>query len=166
MRQRVFSAWGIQTGPLATFIANIFLLFHLHTGGPFLITPEDQYWENGIVPISKLNETEGFQCLGHSNRTICSPLSLFCSQNFPTFSPLGERNNARTIFQGKEYFTSGRIGRPRNSYPFFRIQFNLNNFDWMYLTHYHEKLSFLINVKNIFDRIQMTIDIKDKSVLS
>ena len=43
----------------------------------------------------------------------------------------GERNNARTIFRGKESFISGRKGRPRNSYPFFRIPFNLNNFDCM-----------------------------------
>ena len=27
----------------------------------------------------------GFQCLGHSNWTICSLLSPFCSENFPTF---------------------------------------------------------------------------------
>ena len=35
-----------------------------------------------------IDETEGFQCLGHSSWTICSPLSLFCSENFPTFSLL------------------------------------------------------------------------------
>ena len=48
-------------------------------------------------------------------------------QHGPLFQPLpllGERNNARTIFRGKESFTSGRIGRPRNSYPFCRIPFS------------------------------------------
>ena len=33
-----------------------------------------------------MDKTEGFQCLGHSNWTTCSPLSHFCSGQFPTFS--------------------------------------------------------------------------------
>ena len=45
MRQRGFSAWGIQTGPFAAhwahFVPKDFQLFHLHTGRPILITPED-----------------------------------------------------------------------------------------------------------------------------
>ena len=40
----------------------------------------------GNFPTSKLDDTEGFQGLGHSNWTICSPLSLFCSDIFATFS--------------------------------------------------------------------------------
>ena len=32
-----------------------------------------------------MDETEGFQCLGYSNWTICSPSSPFCSEIFPTF---------------------------------------------------------------------------------
>ena len=32
-----------------------------------------------------MNVTESFQCLGHSNWTICSPLSQSCFLNFPTF---------------------------------------------------------------------------------
>ena len=36
MRLRVFSTWGIQTGPFAA------QLLHFHTGEPFLITPECQ----------------------------------------------------------------------------------------------------------------------------
>ena len=35
-----------------------------------------------------LSKTKVFQCLGHSNWTICSPLSPICSVNFPTFSLL------------------------------------------------------------------------------
>ena len=30
----------------------------------------------------KVDETQGFQCLGHSNWTICIPLNPFCSGNF------------------------------------------------------------------------------------
>ena len=33
-----------------------------------------------------MDETEGFQCLGPSNWTICSPLSQFCPEKFSTFS--------------------------------------------------------------------------------
>ena len=44
MKQRDFSAWGIQTGPFAALWAHIvpkdFQLFHFHTGRPILITPE------------------------------------------------------------------------------------------------------------------------------
>ena len=40
----------------------------------------------GIHPTSKLDETEGFQCMGHSNWTICSSLSPFCCRQFSTFS--------------------------------------------------------------------------------
>ena len=32
-----------------------------------------------------MDETGGFQCLGHSNGTICSLLSPICSENFTTF---------------------------------------------------------------------------------
>ena len=35
-----------------------------------------------------LGETQDYECLGHSNRTICSPLSLFCSLNFQAFQLL------------------------------------------------------------------------------
>ena len=30
--------------------------------------------------------TQGFQCLGHSKWTICSLLSKFCPENFPTLN--------------------------------------------------------------------------------
>ena len=52
MRQWVFSARAIQTGPFAAcwapFILIIFQLFHFHPGGPILITPEGLKWEKGI----------------------------------------------------------------------------------------------------------------------
>ena len=91
MRQRGFSAWSIQNGPFAALLAHFvpkdFQLFHFHSGRPILITPEGKYAEKGILPTPKLDETEGFQCLGHSNWTICSPLSPFCFRRFSTFSP-------------------------------------------------------------------------------
>ena len=91
MRQGFFSAWGIQTRPFAahyaTFVSKKFHLFHFHTGRPIPITPEGQYWEKGNFSTPKLDETEGFQCLGHSNWTICSPLSHFCSNIFSLFQP-------------------------------------------------------------------------------
>ena len=64
---------------------KFFQLLHFHTGEPILITPEGQLWEKGILPTLKLNETEGFQCLEHSNWMICSLLSHFSPHNFPTF---------------------------------------------------------------------------------
>ena len=64
----------------APFFSKFLQLFHFHTGRPILITPEGQLWEKGILPTSKLNEREGFQCLGNSNWTICSPMSHFCSE--------------------------------------------------------------------------------------
>ena len=64
-----------------------FHLFHLHTGRPILITPEGQLWEKGVLPTPKLDETEGFGCLGHSNWTICSPLHLSHSEIIPSFPP-------------------------------------------------------------------------------
>merc|ERR1711978_173272 len=39
----------------------------------------------GVLPTPKQNETGGFQCLGHSNWIICSPLSHFCSNIFSLF---------------------------------------------------------------------------------
>ena len=90
MRQRGFSPWGIQTGTVAVhwahFVPNDFQLFHFHAGRPILITPEGQFLEKGNPPTPKVNETEGFQCVGHSNWTICIPLSPFCSKTFQSFS--------------------------------------------------------------------------------
>ena len=90
MRLRGFSAWGFQTGPSAAleahFVQEIFHLFPFHAGEPILITPEANNGKREILATSKLDETEGFQCLGHSNWTHCSPLSPFCPEKFPTFS--------------------------------------------------------------------------------
>ena len=115
-----FDALSIQTGPLAALWANfsqtIFQLFHFHTGRPILITPEGQYWEKGNFSTPKLDETEGFQCLGHSNWTICSPLSHFCFQIFPTFTLSYWETNSyypRMPRLGKGQFLNSKTGWDR-----------------------------------------------------
>ena len=75
MRQRRFSAWGIQTGPfaahLAHFVPEDFQLFHFHTGRPILITPE-QMANNG--------KREFFQPQNWMRQmTICKSLTLLHS---------------------------------------------------------------------------------------
>merc|ERR1739842_70987 len=54
-------------------------------GSPFLLPQRANYgsWENFLFP--NMDETEGFQCLGHPNWTICSLLSQSCFPNFSTF---------------------------------------------------------------------------------
>ena len=46
-----------------------------------------------------MDETEGFQCLGHSNWTICSTLSPFSSRRFSTF-PL-------SYWEANSYYPTG-----------------------------------------------------------
>merc|ERR1712024_144441 len=55
-------------------------------GGQFLLPQRANNGKSGTHPTLKLDETEGFGCLGHSNWTICSLLSHFCSDNCTTFS--------------------------------------------------------------------------------
>ena len=47
---------------------------------------QKQSKENIMWNSPNLSETVGFQCLGHSNWTSCSPLSPFCPEQFQTFS--------------------------------------------------------------------------------
>ena len=49
---------------------NVFKFFTLILGRPILITPEANHGKREILATSKLDETEGFQCLGGSNWTI------------------------------------------------------------------------------------------------
>ena len=58
-----------------------------------------------------MDDTEGFGCLGHSNWTICTLLSHFCSPNFPTFS--------LSCWEANSYYPRGLILRKGNS-PNFR----------------------------------------------
>ena len=62
-------------------------------GGPIPYYPRERRkgssrgrkWEKGNHP--KVDETQGFQYLGHSNWTIWSLLNWLCSKKFPTFCP-------------------------------------------------------------------------------
>ena len=56
-----------------------------------------------LVPIPKVNEKGGFECLGHSNWTICSPLSPFCCGNFQFVSSL--------YWEANSYYPRGLIVR-------------------------------------------------------
>ena len=64
MRQRGFSAWGIQIGPFAALEANFVLkFFQLLTfilGSPFLLPQRANFgsWEN--FPSPNMDDTEGF----------------------------------------------------------------------------------------------------------
>ena len=71
-----------KCSPVSFSCARIFPTFWLSYWEPILITPEVQLWERGNLPTSKLDETEGFRRLGHSNWTKCSPLSSSCAKIF------------------------------------------------------------------------------------
>ena len=58
-----------------------------------------QLLEKGNFSTPKLDEAGGFKCLGHSNWTICSPLSQFCFRIFASFFHL---YTPRTIFNTPE----------------------------------------------------------------
>ena len=60
----------------------------------------------GILQTSKQNETGGFQCLGHSNWTICSPLHLSLLENFLIFS--------LSYWEAYSYYPRGLILRYNN----------------------------------------------------
>ena len=90
MRKGVFlclghSNWTICS-PLSPFCSRRFSTFFTFIlGGQFLLPQRTNKWEREINPTSKLNETRVFQCLGHSNWTICNSLNPFCSDIFATF---------------------------------------------------------------------------------
>ena len=65
---------------------NFSNFFHFILGSQLLLPQRANFgsWEN--FPFPNMDETEGIECLGHSNWTICSPLSHFCPEIFSTFS--------------------------------------------------------------------------------
>ena len=85
---------------------NFLQLFHLHTVRPILITSEGQSLKIRIIPTPKMEETEGFQCLGHSNWTICIPLNPCCSENFPYVS--------LSYWEDNSYYPRGPIIENKN----------------------------------------------------
>ena len=70
----------------------------LYWGSHFLLHPKELKIKQGIHP--KMDETQGFQYLGHSNWTLCSLLTDFVS-NFPFFYP-ASHNKPFPITQRKE----------------------------------------------------------------
>ena len=73
---------------------------------PLLEFPKNGQWR--IHPISKLDGTKGFGCLGHSNWTICRPLSPFCFRRISNFS--------LSYWEANSYYPRGLIWRKGN-YP-------------------------------------------------
>ena len=71
------------------------------------------YYPRGLImrkmksPIPEMNETQGFECLGHSNWTISSPFSPFCSGNFQFVSSL--------YWEAISYYSRGLIVIKRKS---------------------------------------------------
>ena len=66
-------------------------IYLLYWERPFLITPErgrSRGWKWKKRNSLKVDETQGFLTLGHSNWTICSLLNWFCSKKFPPFCHL------------------------------------------------------------------------------
>ena len=60
-----------------------------------------------------MDETESFQCLGHSNWTICSPSSRSCFLNFPVFHFYYWEANSyypRGLIMGKGNSSNSRYG--------------------------------------------------------
>ena len=91
--------------PLLFWKVSIFFTFIL--GGQFLLPQCTNNGKRGIHPTLKVDEAECFHCLGHSNWTICSPFSPFCSENFPPFSP--------SYWGANSYYPRGSIMGKGNS---------------------------------------------------
>ena len=67
------------------FWSQNFTPFSLLYWRPILITLESEWLKKGKWISPNLSLAPVFQCLGHSNWTICSRLSQCCSTNFPLF---------------------------------------------------------------------------------
>ena len=88
---------------------KILNFFTFILGGQFLL-PQRLIIGKGIYQTSKLNDTEEIRCLGHSNWTICSPLSPFCPKRFSAFS--------LSYWEANSYYPRGPIlgkGKSPNS---------------------------------------------------
>ena len=70
--------------PILSWNFSNFFTFIL--GSQFLLPQRANNGKREILPTSNMDETEGFQCLGPSNWTTCSPLSQFHSEHFQTLS--------------------------------------------------------------------------------
>ena len=79
-------------------------------GGQVLLPQRANNGERGDLPTPKLNEKEGFQCLGQSNWTICIRLNPFWIGNFLSFS--------LSYWEANSYYPRGPImGKGNSSNP-------------------------------------------------
>ena len=101
------STWAICS-PLSQFCSPNFPTFSLSSWRANSYYPREGKAENGKGEFS---QHEWIGCLGHSSWTMCSPLSQFCSPNFPTFS--------LSCREANSYYPRGLILRKGNS-PNFR----------------------------------------------
>ena len=99
---------------------NYINFFSFILGGQFLLPQRANFGKSAILQFQKQDETEGFQCLGHSNWTICIPLIPFCSRNFPTFSS--------SYWEANSYYPRGLIMGKRDSSNF-KIEWDRG--DWV-----------------------------------
>ena len=96
------SNWTICS-PLSPFCSGNFqFVSPLYWGGQFLF-PQRANSEKREKPNSRNEWDRGFECLGHSNWTICIPLSHFCSGNFQNFS--------LSYWEANSYYPRGLIVR-------------------------------------------------------
>ena len=79
------SYWTICI-PLNPFCSENFPSFSLSYWEANSYYPRGPIMGKGNSSNPQVDGTEGFQCPGHSNRTICSALSPFCPKRFSTFS--------------------------------------------------------------------------------
>ena len=91
---------------LDSFYPN-FATFSIFIGGSHLLLLPQRGPDEKKNNHPNMDETEGFHCLGHKNWTICSPLSHFCSEIFPTFSV--------SYWGAHSYYPRGLIMRKGNS---------------------------------------------------
>ena len=74
---------------LSPFCSEIFQTFSLsYWGGQFLLPQRANRERRDILPTSKLNETLGFECLGHQSWTILSLFSKKITKNITPPRPL------------------------------------------------------------------------------
>ena len=80
---QVFQCMGHSNWTIFSLLSQFcFPNFSLSYWGLIPITPERGRLKMGKWNSVNLCEAQVFQCLGHSNWTICSLLSQFCSSNF------------------------------------------------------------------------------------
>ena len=79
-----FSAWSIQTGPLAaleaTFVLKFFQLSHFHTGGQFLLPQRANYGKREFSQLPIWMRLRGFSAWDTQTGPFATLSSLLCSE--------------------------------------------------------------------------------------